>query len=222
MAVLTLSGIATSIHGSVGGTTFKRHRGGFSVCTKPHPEIKSAKPTRPQILNLSQIAAAWRGLSTAARDAWTRALKSYIETEGPDVHAQFPAPYVLFQFYNLARTRCGLAIVSAAPTSFGNSKPLAPQLSYSPYWQIIFMYNTDPVLSGEYALEYVSHPIPANQKNPRTWNWIAFGFLGPYSGYSYLSLPNAVQPGTTLRVSTVRIQANRLPSPPFHQTIKLT
>lgn len=70
MARVQLGGIVTNIRGSINGSTYQRFRGGIVVKSKPKQTISNSIYRNGNLSIMGKVAALWRSLDAADRDAW--------------------------------------------------------------------------------------------------------------------------------------------------------
>lgn len=73
MAVIKLGTIVTDIAGSVGGTTFRRIKGGHSIFNKQNRILKSSLLQNSALLSNAQLIRRWSTLSTFEQFSWNDA-----------------------------------------------------------------------------------------------------------------------------------------------------
>jgi hypothetical protein len=110
MARIKLSPLLTEVRGSVGRSTFQRSQGGVSLRLKPLPSKKYSSSLQISKIIVSQVIAAWQGLSDAQRLLWSQyAAFSPIPMKGD--HSRTLSGYNHFVKYNLIRCQSGLDIL---------------------------------------------------------------------------------------------------------------
>lgn len=110
MARVKFGSIVTGLSGSVGGSTFQKSGFGNSLRNKPNP-IRKQTPGQGSVrYYVSQLHAAWRGMTDAQRTAWDR----YINFSNQSIRRDrgiLMSGHALFIKYNLAKLMIGDAII---------------------------------------------------------------------------------------------------------------
>lgn len=111
MARVKYGSVITGLSGSVGGSTFQKSAFGNSLRNKPNP-IKKQTPGQGNIrYYMSQLHAAWRGMTDAQRTAWDR----YINFSNQSIRRDrgiLMSGHALFLKYNLAKLMIGDSIIT--------------------------------------------------------------------------------------------------------------
>jgi len=101
MATIKLGMLVSNIAGSIGGTTFRRFRGGVQVYNKAKGASDSKTLRNPKIKQLNDVASSWKSLTATAQNNWKSAalLFSFFDKFGdPKFLTGFELYVKLFNF----------------------------------------------------------------------------------------------------------------------------
>lgn len=215
MAKLRLPAHVIAAAGSTLGLTYRRSRYGPICYPKQHTRRFRTNSQRITQRYFADAAHHWHdNLTDAQRQAWNR----FARNCPPPLDKLHPIPtsgYNAFISFNALPHRFYLAILDDPPPVPARSQPLYNAISWSPSPNyLVINWATTPLLAGEHALIYCSHPLTPSKINPRTWTLWRTSDYGPQSGSRVYYRSPALPSGFTYRIAVTRYSNLYLPSVP--------
>lgn len=176
MATIKSSALVADIRGAVGGNVFTRNRGGLSVRTRIKPINPRSVIQQLRRAYASAAAAGWAAITAQQRADWQAYAvnTSWTNRLGDSINIGGEAAFVRLAALQLL---AGLALPTAAPTSYGHASPAtSPSIScWAPNSEITIVEPTgwDKDIQNDLLLIFVGQQQSASRADkPKKMNFL--------------------------------------------------